>query len=69
MKKLIKYIPGEVIIYIKQSDIESLDYAIEILTERDNKNREGMYVSPNKETKAISQLRLLKYQIEKELRG
>lgn len=64
-----KNVPREVIIYIKQSDIESLDYAIEILTERDKKNREGMYVSPNKETRAISQLRLLKHQIEKELRG
>jgi hypothetical protein len=57
-----------IVIPVSPRDIEALDTAIKLLMEKDSEDKKGMYVCPNKTTDAISRLRLLRHNIEKELK-
>ena len=58
---------ADIILMVDYKDIQAIETALEVLRERDEQDKKGMYVSPNKITRAINQLIWLKKSIEREL--
>jgi hypothetical protein len=58
----------EVIIMVGNREVKALETAINILTEIDDENKKGMYVSPNPITDALGGLKWLRLYINKELK-